>query len=323
MNALVISGGGSKGAFAGGIVDYLINTRHKKYNLFIGSSTGALLLPLAATNSLTRLNVAYTSVSQEDIFDVNPFKVIQNKNGQTKITLNKKAIIKNVLPSYKVFVSRKFPIVHIKKIPGSTSFGDSSKLNSLIKTFVTEKDFQTLRSKENIEVVVAVTNFTTGEIEYKSSINWGYLDFIDWMQASSSAYPFMSIVEKEGMQYIDGGTLESTPIQEAINRGATSIDVIILREEVPKFNSEFVRNLFHGIIKINEMMWSEINREDIRISHLYAKNKNVKLNVYYTPRRLTNNSLIFDKNVMSEWWDEGFEYAKNTNPVSIVLKKSK
>ena len=35
--ALVISGGGSKGAFAGGVVQHLINNNKKDYDLFIGT----------------------------------------------------------------------------------------------------------------------------------------------------------------------------------------------------------------------------------------------------------------------------------------------
>jgi len=41
MRALVISGGGSKGAFAGGVAQYLLEEKKKKeYDLFIGTSTG-------------------------------------------------------------------------------------------------------------------------------------------------------------------------------------------------------------------------------------------------------------------------------------------
>jgi predicted patatin/cPLA2 family phospholipase len=133
----------------------------------------------------------------------------------------------------------------------------------------------------------------------------------------------MSIVIKENMQYIDGGTLEATPIQEAINRGATEIDVIVLREENPKYNPEYVRNLFHGIIKVNELMWAEINRDDIRISQLSAQLKDVKINVYYTPRRLTNNSLVFDHEIMTEWWKEGYAYAEAKSSKSFKVKCKK
>jgi NTE family protein len=45
MRALVISGGGSKGAFAGGVAQYLIEEKNHEYDLFIGTSTGSLLIP--------------------------------------------------------------------------------------------------------------------------------------------------------------------------------------------------------------------------------------------------------------------------------------
>ena len=40
MRALVISGGGSKGAFAGGVAQYLLEEKKREYDLFIGTSTG-------------------------------------------------------------------------------------------------------------------------------------------------------------------------------------------------------------------------------------------------------------------------------------------
>jgi len=44
MRAIVISGGGSKGAFAGGVAQYLIERQQRDYDLFVGTSTGSLLL---------------------------------------------------------------------------------------------------------------------------------------------------------------------------------------------------------------------------------------------------------------------------------------
>ena len=44
MRALVISGGGSKGAFAGGVAQYLINEKEYNYDILIGTSTGSLLV---------------------------------------------------------------------------------------------------------------------------------------------------------------------------------------------------------------------------------------------------------------------------------------
>ena len=42
--ALVISGGGSKGAFAGGVAEYLLKEKKKNYNIFLGTSTGSLMV---------------------------------------------------------------------------------------------------------------------------------------------------------------------------------------------------------------------------------------------------------------------------------------
>jgi len=45
MKALVISGGGSKGAYAGGVAEYLIKKEGRDYDLYLGTSTGSLLIP--------------------------------------------------------------------------------------------------------------------------------------------------------------------------------------------------------------------------------------------------------------------------------------
>ncbi len=37
MRALVISGGGSKGAFAGGVAAHLMKVQHRNYDIFVGS----------------------------------------------------------------------------------------------------------------------------------------------------------------------------------------------------------------------------------------------------------------------------------------------
>ena len=50
--ALVISGGGSKGAFAGGLAQYLIEESRQNYDLFLGTSTGSLLISHLAANDI-------------------------------------------------------------------------------------------------------------------------------------------------------------------------------------------------------------------------------------------------------------------------------
>jgi predicted patatin/cPLA2 family phospholipase len=213
MKALVISGGGSKGAFGGGVAQYLIEEQGRDYDLLIGTSTGSLLVPFLAVKKLDKLKEAYTTVTQDDIFTINPFKIKKDEMGSTKIGINYLNVLWNVT------------------FRGKNSFGDASNLRKLIDKFMTERDYNIIR-ESNKEVLVCTTNLTLAQAEFKSTNEYGWKDYGDWMLASSTVPPFMEYVTKGGYDYADGGILEHAPIQEAINRGATDIDIIILRKEV-------------------------------------------------------------------------------------------
>ena len=68
MKAIVISGGGSMGAFAGGVVDYLITQENKDYELYVSSSTGTLVQLIASTGNIKKLKSGYTTVNNKDIW---------------------------------------------------------------------------------------------------------------------------------------------------------------------------------------------------------------------------------------------------------------
>jgi hypothetical protein len=60
-------------------------------------------------------------------------------------------------------------------------------------------------------------------------------------------------------------------------------------------------------------MLDRIERQNIRIGKYVANNNNAIINFYYTPTVLTTNSLIFDKEKMTSWWENGYEFAKTKN----------
>lgn len=68
-------------------------------------------------------------------------------------------------------------------------------------------------------------------------------------------------------------------------------------------------------------LMDQVEKNDIIIGKLAAKNKNVKLNIYYTPTRLTENSLIFSKRLMVKWWQEGYDYAKLKSEENAKMSK--
>ena len=60
----------------------------------------------------------------------------------------------------------------------------------------------------------------------------------------------LSLLEKNNCQYADGGFGSLVPIREAILRGATEIDAIILETEVSQFNRLAANNPFSLLFPI-------------------------------------------------------------------------
>ena len=292
MRALVISGGGSKGAFAGGVAQYLTEDLGRDYDLFIGTSTGSLLLSHMALHKAEKVKKAFTTVNQSSIFSSRPF-LIKKKHGQETISINHFNVILNFLK-------------------GSKTFGDSLNLKTLLQKTFTKEEFKQLKDSHK-EVVVTVSNLSLNEVEYKSIKDYDYDAFIDWIWISCNYTPFMSLVTKNGCEYADGGLGSMVPIEEAIKRGATEVDAIILQTEVTYFNRMPSKNVFSLITNLFAFMLDRIETQNIRIGKFSAANKDCIINFYYTPSVLTTNSLIFDKDKMLEWWESGYEFAKYRN----------
>ena len=290
MRALVISGGGSKGAFAGGVAQYLIEIEKHKYDIFIGTSTGSLLIPHLALGNIEKIHRIYTNVDMKKIFNVNPF-VVKNKNGMDIVTINHVNVIWQ-------FLKRK------------RTFGESKRLLKYIKKKFTVSEFNQLKALKT-DIIITVTNLSTNEAEYKSIHGCTYDEFCEWVWISSNYIPFMSLVSKEGFDYGDGGFSSLVPIRQAIIRGATEIDVIVLETEKTLDKIAIGKNPFSLLIDLFRIELDQIEKHDILLGKISAEDNKVKLNIYYTPINLTHNALIFNRNRMKEWWKAGYEYASN------------
>lgn len=300
MRALVISGGGSKGAFAGGVAQYLIENNKKEYDLFLGTSTGSLLIPHLALGNLKKIEELYTSVDMNKIFNVNPF-LIKSKDGVDIVAINHFSVIRQL-------------------IKGKRTFGESKNLLKLIKSNFPIEEFNDLKFS-NKDVVVTVTNISKTETEYKSIKDCSYDEFCEWVWISGNYIPFMSLVTKNNFEYADGGFLNLVPIQEAINRGATEIDVVILETEANIVNKTTGKNPFSLLIDLMQLTLEQVEKQNIIIGKLMARNKDIKLNLYYTPTKLTNNSLIFNKEKMKDWWGAGYKYAQEKSNIMSENKQ--
>lgn len=300
MRALVISGGGSKGAFAGGVAQYLIDEMGYEYDIFVGTSTGSLMISHLALDNVEKIKNIYTSVNQKSIFNQSPFTIKKNKHGEKQIGVNHLVVLKSFLK-------------------GRKTFGESLNLRKLIYDTFPKEEFDRLKSSEK-DVIVTVSNLSLNQVEYKSIKDYEYDDFCEWIWISSNFVPFMSLVTKNGCDYADGGFSSMVPIEEAIERGAKVIDVIILDTEVNFYSRMQSRNAFELMTDVHAFMGNRIEKQNIRIGKFAAGNRGVILNLYYTPTVLTTNSLIFDKKKMTQWWESGFQFAKNKSKLSAELK---
>lgn len=290
MRALVISGGGSKGAFAGGVAEYLIDVLKYKYDLFVGTSTGSLMISHLALNKVEKIKKVYTSVNQDSIFSEHPFIIKKDKAGGKEIAINHFGVLKGFLH-------------------GRRTFGESENLRKLIHDTLTIEEFESLKTS-GTDVVATVSNLSLNSVEYKSIKDYDYDDFCDWLWISANFVPFMTLAKKNGNEYADGGFGSTVPVLEAINRGADIVDVVILETEEVAANRMPSRSVFSLITDLRFYMADRIEKQNIAIGKYAATRSGAVLNLYYTPTILTTNPLIFDQKLMTEWWQSGFDYAK-------------
>jgi len=240
-------------------------------------------------------------ISESSIFSLNPFVV--RKKGDRE------------------FVSINFANTLLQYIKRRRTFGESKALRKTIRKNFTEAEFDTIKASKK-EIVVTVSNLSQNRIEYKSINDFSYEEFCDWVWISCNYIPFMSLVKKNGYEYGDGGLGCVVPIREAIRRGAKEVDAIILESEKMEHNKVLGKNPFSLMLSIYGFAIDQIEHHDISEGKLAAEHRGVKLNLFYTPTRLTENSLIFNKKLMTDWWYQGFRYAEDKG-IAALLKSSR
>ena len=305
---LVVGGGGSRGAWGVGFIQQLVEKNQVTYPFAIGTSTGSLMAPFIVLQRYDLLKAAYTSVSQKDIFDVNPFTTDGN--------------LRALLIIWRMIIGKK-------------TFGESNALRSLIKKWFTATDYDQIK-KMGSEFMVTCVNYKNGEVCYECSGNVSsYERMVDWIWASANEPLFMSFVGKgflEGGSYVDGGVRQNVPVMHALQwareKNISVVDVIINKPRNPIVNTDFIpQSILKNLKRLIELWETQIRDDNIRIATLLNElsnspedkdededeensNQKIQLNFHYIPREAYEqnlNELIFDPAKMLSLWKIGFQ----------------
>lgn len=288
---LVISGGGSRGAWGGGLIKKIYEEEQPDYRCIVGNSTGSLLGPLVAINAFEKMEKGFTDVDQEAIFDSNPFK----EDGNIRF----------------------FNAV-IKILFGSANLGKTEKLKERILSFFTEDDFTELK-KTGRTVKASVVSLTSNEVKFKSTDDHVYSDMVEWIWASANQPLFMSTLFKDDELWVDGGLKENVPIAEGLRyakeHNIDVVDVVVNNQNGVKENrwpeENKKANIIPKLLRTIDIFSDEVRQSDIIGGILDAQVNNKFINIYYMSKEeygLSPQSLLFKKHILKDLWKRGYEH---------------
>ena len=216
MRALVLSGGGGRGAYELGVYK-AFRERGRAFELLSGSSVGAITASaIAAGLSVPELESLWGRM--------HTFAVMQ-------------------------------PRGDIWRLPAWTHFVYTKPLMRFLER---EIDFEAI-ARSPIEVRVAATDVGTGDLRVFTN---GELN-AKRLLASASIPLLFPMVEDGGHHYWDGGTVVNTPLQPAIEAGATDITCVLL-SPVGALELPPPRNMWEAIARFHDLRQLGNLKEDLK-----------------------------------------------------------
>ena len=250
--ALVISGGGSKGAFAIGVLKELFITYPRlDFDIFVGTSAGALVVSLASLKKIDILETIYTSISNRDLFIKGN---IVDRLGETSLF--------DVSPTWKM-IQKNYPDTNYDQLLASGK-----------KVFLTTVCLQT--NELNI-FTNDISSILPTDYKVVQTINANH--YRRAMLASACEPVFMPPIQvgrdvpgaaNPDYQYVDGGIIEYIGVQMAIDAGATEIFAILLSPEGPEKVKPQFTNLLDILGETVDVLTGEVGKNDIAITDQYA-----------------------------------------------------
>ena len=188
--ALVLGGGGSRGAYEAGVWQVLTELGIK-IDIVTGTSVGAINAAMVVQGDVDLTAQLWREMETHMVFDV--------PEGSQ-------------------------PIEYAREIVFHHGAG-TSRLKELLDTYIDEKKVRDAAMEYGIPVV-SLPGFVAHYL-FKEDIPAGRLT--DYIVASASAFPAIHSYPIDGVEYIDGGYADEIPVNMAMQKGATHVIAVNLK----------------------------------------------------------------------------------------------
>lgn len=238
--ALVLAGGGTRGAYQAGAVKALLAMGHADWDMVIGVSVGSLNAALIVQKDYEQMYAMYENLSLDQII-----------NGRNPLEIKMREILTDKETQKEV---RQY--LHDKGVDISPFISYVHALYNPEKFFASPVDFGCVTATHKGHDGVYVTKEMMkdhGE---------------DWLIASSSAYPAFPVKVIDGTEYVDGGYFDNCPIDYALRKGADEVTVLDMNNNPNHPNMIRRANIHYIYPKSSTGDFLDFSKETLR--HLFV-----------------------------------------------------
>jgi predicted acylesterase/phospholipase RssA len=266
---------------------------HYEPTTIIGESVSAIFAIPLAMKQIDAIKEAMLSFTKDDIF------------GKYK-PLNKKDSFPSLRAIFRI-------------LSGKNSLGKQNALRKYIKNYLTEDLFNEWKNNCSINVIVATTNYNTGQLQLFDLRKFNYLYSLDIILASCNIAVLINPISIMGEMHYDGGMIRANPGVEFIKDNGASIESYYSvwnrpnsetsKGELykPNFKS---KNIFNVSARTFYLMTKNQSLDSELLGDLLCNKYNITSRKYFLDTEL--DSLYdsdYEERILD--WEKGLEIGRN------------
>jgi NTE family protein len=239
--ALILSGGGAKGAWEAGVAAALIE-RGVPVRLVAGSSAGALNAAMVADGRLDRLQALWRTVTREQVY-----------------TLRPSVVLSGLLPG----------VLTLLALDRAGSLLDPAPLRALITEAI---DLERIRASP-VELLIVATDL----LRYDKRAFDNRTVSVDALMAATAVPGAFPPVRVDGVPLVDGGLTGRAPVLEALALGRPIGRAIVVMSYAPDEHAKAPTTLRRTLEESLELVMIHAIRRDVEMARLRHPEVDVQL----------------------------------------------